>query len=334
MINTIKTTVAFSRLKPTVVLAHGETPATTYGDMKKSLYDTDNDGKVDSAANADNATHANTADTAATASSATHATTADNATNANNATHATTADNAATATMATTASAATNAQQLNNQLPAYYLNRNNHTGNTPLTSIDNTSGAIGDILTWNGTAWEKLPAGQQGQVLLSSGTGQKPKWVHSEYILGKSNVEVTLTNSLSETILYSLLIPAGTVNASSNIEVIAKFIKNVGSSGVNVYIKANSTPSLVGAVTIGFFRPGSLTGYCDLRRTITMRNSLNDQIVYNNTVNNVSNDYTVTNTPHTPLSLNFSQNVFILITGVNGNVADILTLYSSLVTIT
>lgn len=299
MINTIRASVTFSRLKPTVVFADGETPATTYGDMNKNVYDPDNDGKVNSAANADNATHANTA------------------------------DNAAIATISTTATTAINAQQLNNQAASYYLNRDNHTGSTPLTSVSNTGGAIGDLLTWNGTAWEKLPAGQQGQVLLSPGAGQKPKWVHSEYILGKSNVEVTLTNSLSETILYSLLIPAGTVNASSNIEVIAKFIKNVGSSGVNVYVKANTTSSLSGAVTIGFFRPGSLTGYCEIRRTISLRNSLNNQIVYNNTVNNVVNDYTFTNTPFTALTIDFSQDVYLMISGSNGNTTDILTLYNS-----
>src|SRR3989339_473662 len=62
------------------------------GDMKKSVYDTNSDGVVDSAATAVNATNATTADTATTATNALNATTADTAINATNAVNADTID--------------------------------------------------------------------------------------------------------------------------------------------------------------------------------------------------------------------------------------------------
>lgn len=125
------------------------------GDMTKAVYDTNNDGVVDHAAVADNATTANTAIHADSADEADHAASADDAD------HATQADNADTATLATNALHANDADLAADSLHA---NEADHTidADHALEADHATDADTADTATFATTAGGAPPTGAAG----------------------------------------------------------------------------------------------------------------------------------------------------------------------------
>lgn len=123
------------------------------GDMLKSIYDTDDDGKVDSAKHADSATTATNATEAEHAKSADTATSANTATNANHATTADTATNATNAAKATNADEAAHAEEADHADSADSANNATHADEADTaTNADNASKLEGHPASYFETA--------------------------------------------------------------------------------------------------------------------------------------------------------------------------------------
>ena len=144
----------------------------------------------------------------------------------------------------------------------------------------------------------------------------------------KSNVTISHTGTLVETLKFSQIIPAGTFNANDLFMFNVRFggTSNANTKDCRVYI--NSSATLVGATKIAQHQitTGAL-GYENLKRTMTFKNSLSAQSI-TNVGANFTNDEIVPCATLSNLTINFAVDQYFLVSLDLANVGDTATVKS------
>lgn len=150
-------------------------------------------------------------------------------------------------------------------------------------------------------------------------------------IYKNNNVSSSLTGTTNETVMDSVLIPAGTLAANDIVYIKAIFTKS-GTAGIltakfRINTQANgpvigtSTQVALGATT------GGTNIWYGWERSMYFKNALNSIVVVNAT-NNFTFDLSQVTNAKTTLTNDFSAAQYIFITGQLGSAADTLTLES------
>lgn len=141
----------------------------------------------------------------------------------------------------------------------------------------------------------------------------------------KTNVVSSVTGTASETIIYSVLIPAGTMQANDIVDIMMSFTK-VNNAGVfSTRLGFNTSSSLSGITRCIMSATTSVNQlWTSQVRSMIFKNSVSSQVVYGATSSAVS-DIANAAVVKTSLSINFSIDQYLIIS-VEGNASDTMTL--------
>jgi len=127
----------------------------------------------------------------------------------------------------------------------------------------------GDLLFWAGSEWDRIPAGDQGEILYSQGKRKKPGWldvgtsgqllqtngedadpswvdapVGAITVVNRQGAKAAIANSTSRTTVYSFTVPADTLSTNKMIRMtlFAIYLNSSGSSrNYTLYVKYGGT---------------------------------------------------------------------------------------------
>lgn len=150
----------------------------------------------------------------------------------------------------------------------------------------------------------------------------------SRRILYKNNVSVSLTGTTAETILDSVLIPAGTIQANDVLNIVMTFTKSGVAGNSSPKIRVNTTNTLGGDVYLNYNIGGATTVYYKIRREIVFKNSVSSEEVFPSTLNQNDETGATITTAISTFTTNFGVDQYIIISNALGNAADTLTLRS------
>jgi hypothetical protein len=139
--------------------------------------------------------------------------------------------------------------------------------------IDTSGAAQGDILYFNGTSWDRLPAGTSGYNLKTQGTGANPAWALDPWTRsGTMITPTTAGDSLTTTgSMTAAVLTATSVGMGLNVAGSAEIVGNLGVGTAN-FDPTNPERLLVQAVT-GSYNVISGTGNADSYLQLNIQNN-------------------------------------------------------------
>jgi hypothetical protein len=140
----------------------------------------------------------------------------------------------------------------------------------------------------------------------------------------KQNATVTHTGTITNTIIASYLIPAGTFDANDVLRFNGYFTQTNNANVKTARIYVNSTATLVGATQIAIRTLTSSAGLA-FARELVFKNSLTSQEIISTAANSADSE-TATNTAVSALSLDFSVDQHIIVAVQLANAADSVSL--------
>jgi len=141
----------------------------------------------------------------------------------------------------------------------------------------------------------------------------------------KTNVVSSVTGTAAETIIYSVLIPGGTMQANDIVDIMMSFSK-VSNNGVfTTRLGFNTSASLAGITRTIMSATTSVNQlWTSQVRAMIFKNSVSSQVIYGATSSAVS-DIANAAVVKTSLAIDFSIDQYLIIS-VEGNVSDTMTL--------
>lgn len=140
--------------------------------------------------------------------------------------------------------------------------------------------------------------------------------------LVKNNTTVSLTGTLVETILYSVLIPAGTFQANDDFEVYLRFFGTNTATAKIVRVYFNNTNDLVTPILLARNQgTTSSAGGTSLHRNLIFKNSVTNQEILSSATN-YNTDFNVTSTSLNTLSIDFTIDQYFIVTGQLADITD------------
>lgn len=149
--------------------------------------------------------------------------------------------------------------------------------------------------------------------------------------LFKQNTVLSLTGTTVNTIIYSVLLPAGTFRANDFLRFFAKLQGSNNANNKIVRAYFNTSVSLTGATVaarINFTNGNANIGYSPLVRSMTFLNSLVSQSVPDVTGSFFSDEAAVNNSANTALAVDFTVDQYFIIAGQLSSAADVVSLLS------
>lgn len=155
----------------------------------------------------------------------------------------------------------------------------------------------------------------------------------SRRIIYKNNAPASpgsVTGTLTETVLDSVLIPANTFASNDVVLIHAIWTKSGTAGSLSCIVRRNTQAN--GAVVAGSTVIGQTVGsaanlWVPIQRHITFKNSISSEIAIA-TSNTTSSDYTTSSAVKTSLSIDFSQAQYIFLSAQLANTGDTATLES------
>jgi hypothetical protein len=136
-----------------------------------------------------------------------------------------------------------------------------------------------------------------------------------------NNVSSSVTGTLTETVLASYLIPAGTLQANDVLVLRCVSAKSGTAGAYTVRFRANATPVVAGSTLLGTSGPSATTLTSIMQRDIIFKNSLASQECFPANVN-ANSDLSTSTSALSMLTVDFSVDQYIIIGLVLSNIAD------------
>jgi hypothetical protein len=140
----------------------------------------------------------------------------------------------------------------------------------------------------------------------------------------KQNTSIAHTGTLTNTVIASYLIPAGTFEANDILRFNAYFTQTNNANVKTARIYVNTTPVIAGAILIATRTLTSSAG-SGMARELVFKNSLSSQDIVS-TTGNILDSESANNTSVTALSINFSVDQHIIIAVELADITDTVTL--------
>lgn len=201
-----------------------------------------------------------------------------------------------------------------------------------LGNVDNTSDLNKPISTATQTALDaKVPTTRTiaGVDLVDNITSAELRTAigASRILLYKNNVSSSVTGTLTETLLDSYTVTAGTMGANDILCIVLVFTKSGTAGNSQERIRIGTTAGTSGTVA-GMITGATTAMWVKMSRQIVFKNSLTSQIVLNTGLTTSNTDEISPNSGPTSLSIDFTQQQVISITSALGNTGDTGTLQS------
>lgn len=167
---------------------------------------------------------------------------------------------------------------------------------------------IGDGLT----AWNSLP------YVSSGGAGN---------LIYKINTPISHTGTTAATVISSYLISAGTVQANDFLKFSLRHYSTNNTNLKTIKLYANTSNTISGATQLATYAYATNSGgVIWFKRNLLFQNSLSSQKIINTTVSHANDEISYPNNGDSSLSLNFANDVWILIQVTLANSGDTFTL--------
>ncbi len=143
---------------------------------------------------------------------------------------------------------------------------------------------------------------------------EMPVQIYNKAIL-KSNATVTHTGDILETILYSQLIPAGTMAINDVLRVLVHFSTTSGAGVSTVRIRLGTSAVIAGSSIAGMANIAiTQLGSVPFIRNIVFKNSLSTQEIATNAASLNTDEATNATLVDVTLSVNFANDVYFMVT--------------------
>jgi len=229
-------------------------------------------------------------------------------------------------------------------IPAATGSINGYLSSTDWTTFNGKQNTLTNPITGTGTN-NQIAAFNGTNTITSLTTATYPSLTELSYIKGltsalqtqlNNRVRILLknatdasTNSTTNTLLYSGLIPANTLTTGDLFRVELTVRKNNTVGAYNERIYFNTSSSLTGATQIALIQSGNTILYNKLRRLATIKSATNTEI-YPSTTSNTS-DFTSTGTAGASnLNVDWTVDQYLIVAGNVANTSD-TTFFSSIV---
>ncbi len=142
--------------------------------------------------------------------------------------------------------------------------------------------------------------------------------VNSSYKIVTDTTAGTSSNSTSEILLKSLLIPANTFPANSVLTIQWLLSKTGTNDIIFHYLKANTSATLVGATQLAIRSVVAAQRYIPNYRRLAIRvanGTGNGSLIYDPTVGSATSDLNENASPPVTVSIDWTNNVYLLVSG-------------------
>jgi hypothetical protein len=192
-----------------------------------------------------------------------------------------------------------------------------------LSSVDNTSDASKPVSTAQQTALDaKVPTTRTiaGVDLVDNITANElSDALKARRILYKNNVSSSVTGTSTETILHSVLVPGGTLQANDVLRIVSLCTKS-GTAGTWTHrVRAHTSLAASGNVIVLSATTVATQTYSKQLRELVLKNSISSQEVL------TTGNEGFSSTPLTSLSIDFSIDQYLMVTAALGSTADTVT---------